>query len=145
MAPCSVQNDDPRETFHTGCQGASENSHSKRFYAPSPSPICPLSSDCAYSAHQGLHSTPDVSNENCPNFLTNLLFGVQLMECVHGPGKVKGEEGTPGLDSHENKKKVVSDWLLLKYDILLILNEHYGITSQVACDIFISTWVSKRY
>ena len=68
--------------------------------------ICPLRSGCVYSAHQGLHSTPNTSHENRPHFLNNLLLDVQFVECVCGPGKLKGEEGTPGLGSHENENKV---------------------------------------
>lgn len=65
------------------------------------------------------------------------------MECVCESGKLKGEEGTDGFGSHENKNKAVFDWLLLKYGILLIMNEHYGTTSEAACGISISACVSE--
>lgn len=61
---------------------------------------------CGLSA---LHSISNVSHENYSNFLPNLVLDFQLMECVHEPGKLKEEEGTEGLGSHENKNKAVFD------------------------------------
>jgi hypothetical protein len=40
---------------------------------------------------QKLNFTSTGSPENCSNFLTNLLFNFQLMECVHEPSKLKAK------------------------------------------------------
>lgn len=78
----------------------------RRRYAHLQFLICPRHGGCEYAAHQGLHSIPKVSHENCPDFLTNLSLDVQLMECVRGPGKLKGKEGTRGWGAHENRTRL---------------------------------------
>lgn len=103
---------------------------------------------CPFHIDRGILHTNNcilwnVSPEHRSNFLTNLLFNFQLMRCVYEPSKLKGKEGAEGLGSHENKNKAAFDWLLLKYAILLIMNEHSGTTSEAACGISISTCVNK--